>query len=210
MLNGLNVPTRFANLTGFVLAGGGSKRMGRLKQDLALGGEPMLSRQIGLLKSLCGRVGIVGGPKPRNEESDFFCEDEWPGRGPLGGIFSGLARTRTEYNLFVGCDMPFLTPAFLRYLSARTMAECASVTAPEASDLRVQPLCAIYRRGARAVIRMSLMRDANKTSGFYSRVCCLIVRWREISRAGFRPDIFTNVNTPADYEAAGKSMELKL
>lgn len=210
MLNGLNGPTRFANLTGYVLAGGSSKRMGRSKQDLTLGGEPMLSRQIRLLKSLCGRVGIVGGPKPRNEENDFFCEDEWPGRGPLGGIFSGLARTRTDYNLFVGCDMPFLTPAFLRYLSARAVAARAGVTAPEASDLRVQPLCAIYRRGARAAIRMSLMRDANKTSGFYSRVCCLVIRWRDISRAGFRPDLFTNVNTPVDYEAAGKKAELKL
>lgn len=210
MLNGLNAPTRFANLTGFVLAGGSSKRMGRAKQDLALGGEPMLSRQIRLLRSLCGQVGIAGGSKPRNDESDFYCEDEWPGRGPLGGIFSGLARARTEYNLFVGCDMPFLTPAFLRYLGARAVAARASVTTPESRSLRVQPLCAIYRRGARAAIRMSLMRDANKTSGFYNRVCCLVIRWREISRAGFRPDIFTNVNTPADYEAAGKSAELKL
>ncbi|MGH9354015.1 MAG: molybdenum cofactor guanylyltransferase [Terriglobia bacterium] len=210
MLKGPKRPKRFASLTGFVLAGGLSQRMGQPKQNLLLGGEPMLSRQIHLLRSLCGSVGVVGGSPPQNGEDYFFCDDEWPGRGPLGGIYSGLARTRTEYNLFVGCDMPFLTPLFLRYLSERALAASADVTAPESNGLRVQPLCAVYRRRARAAIRMSLMRGENKTSGFYGRVCCSVIRWRELSRAGFRPEIFTNINTPEDYEAAMKSAEWRL
>lgn len=201
------MPKRFDNLTGFVLAGGRSRRMGQPKRDLLLAGEPMISRQLRLLRSLCGGVGVVGGPKPPSRASHFFCADEWPGRGPLGGIFSGLARTRTEYNLFVGCDMPFLTPLFLRYISERALAGRADVTAPESNDRRVQPLCAVYRRRARVAIRMSLMRGENKTSGFYGRVCCSIIRWPELSRAGFRPEVFANINTPEDYAAARKAAE---
>ncbi len=209
MPKGPKGPKRFANLTGFVLAGGLSQRMGQPKRDLPLGGEPMIARQIRLLSLLCGSVGVVGGPKPPTGASYFFCGDEWPGRGPLGGIFSGLARTRTEYNLFMGCDMPFLTPLLLRYISERALAGRADVTAPESHDRRVQPLCAVYRRRARAAIRMSLMQGKNKTSGFYGRVCCSVVRWPELSRAGFRPDIFTNINTPEDYRAARTVIEWK-
>lgn len=201
------MPRRFLDLTGFVLSGGQSRRMGRPKQEMVIGVETMLSRQVRLLSAVCGRVGVVGGAKPSNEGRYFFREDLWPGCGPLGGIFTGLAATRTEYNLFVGCDMPFLTPSLLRYVAASALAGRARVTAPESPDLQIQPLCAVYRRDARWAIRASLMRGARQTSGFYGRVECLKIRWPELRRAGFRRRIFANVNTPEDYAAARFMLE---
>lgn len=203
------MPRRFLDLTGFVLAGGKSRRMGRPKQELVIGGETLLDRQLRLLGAVCGQVGVIGRPKPRCEERCFFYEDEWPGLGPLGGIFTGLARTRTEYNLFVGCDMPFLTPSLLRYIVARAMNRRALVTAPESPDKRVQPLCAVYRRDAKRIIRMSLTQGANKTSGFYARIERLAIRWPELSRADFSPNVFTNINTQADYAAARLALEAR-
>lgn len=204
------MPRRFHDLTGFVLAGGKSRRMGCPKQELVIGGETMLSRQLRLLSAVCRRVGVIGGPKPPHGKQSFYCEDTWPGCGPLGGIFTGLAWTQTEYNLFVGCDMAFLTPSLLRYIAARAMNRRALVTAPESPDMRLQPLCAVYRRGARGAIRMSLVRGANRTSGFYGRVERLTIRWPVLSRAGFSPDIFTNLNTPEDYAAARLILEARV
>lgn len=201
------MPRRFPDLTGFVLAGGQSRRMGRPKQEMEIAGETMLARQVRLLSAVCGRVGVVGGAKPPDEERYIFREDLWPGCGPLGGIFTGLAATRTEYNLFVGCDMPFLTPSLLRYVAARALAGRARVTAPESPDLHIQPLCAVYRRSARWAIRASLMRGARQTSGFCGQVECLTIRWPELSRTGFRQGIFANVNTPENYAEARSALE---
>ncbi|MGH9398102.1 MAG: molybdenum cofactor guanylyltransferase [Terriglobia bacterium] len=215
------MPGRFSNLTGFILAGGASRRMGRPKQHLILSGETQILRQRRLLESVCGEVAVVGGslperlalpqapnrPKrPKKEEPLAFYEDLLPGHGPLGGIYTGLLRTRTEYNLFVGCDMPFLSAAFLRFIGQRALAMQADVTVSESADHRLQGLCGVYRRRARAPIRACLARDENKISAFYPRIRSEVIRWREIMHAGFRTNIFTNMNTPDDYLAVQKML----
>ena len=108
---------RFSSLSGFVLAGGESRRMGQPKPLLALAGETMIERQVRLLRSICRSVAVIGlsdGLPPVDVPS---IPDVIRGRGPLGGIFSGLLRTRTEFNLFLGCDLPFVParPAMRRH-----------------------------------------------------------------------------------------------
>jgi molybdopterin-guanine dinucleotide biosynthesis protein A len=206
------MPQRFLSMTGFVLTGGASRRMGRPKSNLVIEGETMLARQVRLLLSVSRTVAVVGrvagleglrapAVSALGREVPLL-PDELPGRGPLGGIYTGLLRTRTEFNLFLGCDLPLMEARFLRYLAARATACGADVTAPESSDHRLQPLVAVYRRRARAAVRSSLACGANKVVGFYRRVHCDVLTWTEIARAGFPTSIFANMNTPADYEKA--------
>jgi molybdopterin-guanine dinucleotide biosynthesis protein A len=119
-------------------------------------------------------------------------------------------RSRTEYNLFLGCDLPFMETCFLQFLAHLAIAEHADVTVPQTSDRRLQPLAAVYRRRALALIRARLEAGENKTSSFFHHVRCRVVRWPEIARAGFSPRIFANMNTPADYEAAGRILNYEL
>ncbi|MGH9405095.1 MAG: molybdenum cofactor guanylyltransferase [Terriglobia bacterium] len=199
------MPDRFREITGFVLAGGASRRMGRPKQELLIHGMPLLAWQVQRLASVCGSVAIVGSSsRPIDGAASY--PDEQAGLGPLGGIYTGLALTRTEYNLFVGCDMPFVTRAFLRFLCRCSQARRADVVVPESSDRRLQPLSAVYRRCARDVIRASLDAGLNKTSGFYARVRCAVIPWPEIYRAGFLTRTFINLNTPEDYEAVNRAL----
>jgi molybdopterin-guanine dinucleotide biosynthesis protein A len=198
------VNRRFPNLSGFVLVGGEGRRMGQPKQLLVLGGETLLERQLRRLRGICGSVAVVG-VSDKVDVPGF--PDAIPDRGPLGGIYTGLLHTRTDFNLFVGCDLPFLEVRFLEFLARRAVGSQADVTVPEERQGRFEPLCAIYRRRVLPIVRARLRVGMNKTDGFFHRVHCRSVPWPEILRAGFSPRIFANMNTPADYEAAKRILE---
>jgi molybdopterin-guanine dinucleotide biosynthesis protein A len=182
--------------------------MGRSKALLVLGNETMLERQIRLLRSVCRSVGVLGLlEEPSAMEVPVFA-DEFAGRGPLAGLYTGLLRTHTEYNLFLSCDLPFMNVRFLRYLVGRALEGGADVTVPQSPERGFHPLCAVYRRRALWVIRSSLLAGENKVSRFFRRVRCQVVTAREIARAGFGLRIFDNMNAPEDYETAKKRSEL--
>ncbi len=198
----------FDLITGFVLAGGTSRRMGKDKTKLVLAGKTMLERQVKLLCRVCRFVGVVG--SSGNSSLDVsFLSDDVAGRGPLAGIYTGLRRTRTEFNLFLSCDLPFMEAAFLHVLCQRALASQADVTVPLSPSGGVEPLCAVYRRRALQAIRASLDAGENKVSRFFSRVRCEIIPWPEIANCGFAPRIFENMNTPEDYAAAKRALEKK-
>lgn len=193
----------FAELTGFVLAGGQSRRMGRPKHELRIGEETLLSRQIRLLSQVAGRVAILAAPELVSGSEIPAYADELPGHGPLGGIYTGLLRTRTENNIFLACDLPFIGLHFIRYLLRRARCGHADVLIPESRDGRLQPLCAVYRRRVRGAIRASLLLGQNHVTGFLPRVRWEALPFREIASAGFPAAmLFDNVNTPEDYDTA--------
>jgi molybdopterin-guanine dinucleotide biosynthesis protein A len=125
-----------------------------------------------------------------------------PGRGPLAGILTGLCHTRSEFNLFLSCDSPFMSIRFLRYLSRRALESQADVTLAKTPREGLQPLAAIYRRRARTAIRASLQAGHNKVTSFFPRVDVRILPWPELARAGFPLFIFDNLNTREDYGRA--------
>jgi molybdopterin-guanine dinucleotide biosynthesis protein A len=195
-------------LSGWVLAGGHSRRMGRPKWSLNLDGQRMLDRQVRLLASVCHRVAVVGpatGFGPDTALAPLECPlvfDVVPDCGPLGGIFTALLHTRTEFNLVLSCDLPFVEARFLRYLAVRAISSEADVTVPDTPGHGYQPLVAAYRRRARWAIERSLGRGRHKTTSFYRRVRVEVIRWPEIVKQGFTSRLFANMNTPEDYEEA--------
>jgi molybdenum cofactor guanylyltransferase len=202
------MPNRILQLTGFVLAGGASRRMGRPKAALILDGQTMLVRQAHLLAQVAGRVAVVGSRPENMVDLDVpMIPDELPSRGPLGGVYTGLLRTRSEYNLFLGCDLPFVSRRLLGYLAERAIEYGADATVPESSDGRLQTLCALYRRRARRVVRASLEAGDNKLRSFFPKVICQMIPWRDLVRVGFLPSVFDNMNTPTDYESAKRRLE---
>lgn len=202
------LPTRFAYLTGFVQAGGASRRMGRPKAVLLIDGETMLDRQVRLLRSVASRVVIVGGNQEYSKGSDVLrIPDLVMGRGPLAGIYTALAETRVEFNLILGCDLPFISRRLLRYLAVRAIAAGGDVTVPCSWDGRLQPLCAVYRRQALHAVRSRITLGDNTLRSFFPKVHCTVIPWRDLARAGFRQSIFGNMNTPEDYELARRRLE---
>ena len=202
---------RFQSITGFVLAGGASRRLGCPKALLMLGGETMIERQLRVLRSVTQRALVVGWPsdllwpaKIKNLSGVPRLPDSQPGKGPLEGICTALTHSRSEFNLFLGCDMPFVEPELLQFLCRRALESRADVTVPKSHQRRLEPLCAVYRRRVLPEIRASLDAGEYKVSMFYSRVKCEIIPWREIVKAGFPTHVFDNLNVKKDFQKAKK------
>jgi len=192
-------PRRFSEVSGFVLAGGASRRMGTDKAGLLVGGERLVDRQIRLLRAVCGAVAIIGPPARFSGAGVQIYEDEVPGQGPLGGIRTGLQRARTEFSLFLGCDMPFMEARFLRYLCRQAMATPALATVPPPRAGLRYPICLVLRRRALARVRYCLESGQNQVGRFLSRTPRRAITEAEFARARFLTRIFCNLNTPEDY-----------
>src|SRR5258708_3342184 len=127
--NGNNIsPT--STLAGYVLAGGASSRFGFDKALAELGGKAMLTRMASLIEGATGSVRVVAPPRRYTEFDVWVVEDLWPGHGPLGGIITALIATAEtdggrDWNLIVGCDLPFLTREWLSYVVDRALASDA-------------------------------------------------------------------------------------
>jgi molybdenum cofactor guanylyltransferase len=199
---------RFADFTGFVLAGGASQRMGRPKASLRLDGESMLERQIRVLRSVARRVAVVGCPAGCLDKLDVpVIPDAVAKHGPLGGIYTALLQTQTQFSLVIGCDLPFVSRNLLACLMLRARADESGATVPCSPDGRLQPLCAVYRRAALYAVRTRLALGLNKPSGFFPLVRFTAIPWRDLADAGVRPSEFENMNTPEDYEYARRRIE---
>jgi len=175
---------RGAELTGMVLAGGRSSRMGRDKAGLTWrSGQTFLDRAVGQLREAgCGSV-IVSGERPGHD----CVPDRWPGQGPLGGIASVLeARPALLGRLvIVPVDMPRLHPDSLRSLIGIVRGDGARY-----ADVPLPMVLCISDR-LRAGMREMMQSEARSLRALTRGLDMAIV---EPTPA----DALANINTPAE------------
>jgi molybdenum cofactor guanylyltransferase len=194
---------------GYVLAGGGSTRFGRDKALAELGGLPMLGRMIALLQSVAKNVKVVGAPEKYAKFEREMVSDRWPGEGPLGGIITALedaAKSSSEWNLMVSCDMPFLTPEWLTFLCERAAKSKAQVVVPH-SKHGPEPLCACYRTNAAGALRAAFESGVRKVTHGLQYVSTEVLDEADGKRFDSAGRLFWNMNTAADYEEARRILE---
>ncbi len=198
------------DVTAFVIAGGRSLRMGEGKDKAMLdfGGQSLLQRAMGVASRVSSEVRIVG---PANNLAPLgtVIEDIHRGQGPLAGIHAALRSSRTGLNLVLAVDMPLMEAHFLEYLVLRARESTALVTVPMSGE-RLQPLCAVYRLGFAGVAERSLLAGENKIDALFAGIKTRVIEEPELVAAGFSPDIFTNVNTPAEFERARQFIKSKI
>ena len=186
--------------SGFVLAGGRSRRMGTNKALLPLGGKRLVDRAIELLNPHVEDVYVVG---PR-EVFPFLHVPVYPDEirqaGPLGGILTGLRHARFEKSLVLGVDLPFLTPEVLRRVLQEAEAFPGEVTIPRYHDTQ-ETLCGVYSKRCITPIEGLLMAGHKSVLELLGRV-----RTKVLEEESFKDllagDPFFNINTREDYEEA--------
>jgi len=195
-----------SDVGGYVLAGGKSSRMGRDKALLELDGEPMVARAAHIAEPHVSSVAIVA-PAGRYAELKLpILPDCWPGAGPLGGIATALSATRSDWNLIVGCDLPYLTSEWLAWFIPCAMNSAAQVVVPE-SRRGLEPLAALYHRACATALTAALERGVRRVTEALAEI--LVERVRAAEWQGIDPSgrLFDNMNTPEDYEEARGRIE---
>jgi molybdopterin-guanine dinucleotide biosynthesis protein A len=201
------------DVTGFVLAGGKSSRMGRDKAVLSLDGCALLERALSTAGEVAHEVFILG---PNRLSGNFgkTIEDIYPGCGPLGGIHAALSYLKREKRadsaeprlaLIIAVDTPFLTAEFLSFMIDRATQSGAVVTTPEIGGY-TQPLCAVYSLEFLPIAEQALKvaaAGAGKSREYkivplFPEGKTLVIGEPELKGFAFMPEMFENLNKPED------------
>ena len=104
------------NITGYILSGGKSSRMGSDKALKLLHGKTLIEHVITQLETEVNSVVIVSDNPDHKSFGKPVIKDLIKNIGPAGGIYSALSHTVTEKNFIVSCDMPYITSEGIRYM----------------------------------------------------------------------------------------------
>lgn len=205
--------------SGVILAGGASRRMGRDKAWVELGGRALVQRVMDSLSTVCQEIVVVANTQEPYRQFDVqLTQDIIPGKGSLGGIYSGLHLARYDRAIVVACDMPFLNPALLGYML--TLADEYDVVIPSARDESkpkewttrrltaknsdLHPLHAVYSKNCLDPIAARLKTDDLRLIGFYPDVQVRIVSTVEVEQFDPKHLSLFNANTPEQLTLAEK------
>lgn len=188
------------DVTGIVLAGGKSRRMGEDKRFLIVGRQTLYERSLSVLRAVFQGVRIVIAQDSSPLLSDVpVLRDLVPNCGTLGGIYTGLKEAKTEYIFAVACDMPFLNPAVIRYLvSLKVSADMVIVRIGHG----LQPTHAVYSRRCLPVFEEMVHSGRLKVQDIlgHPSLKVRLVEHNELREIDPEGRSFLNVNTPADLE----------
>lgn len=189
-------------MTGFVLAGGKSSRMGSNKALLSLNGSTLLERTRAIVEQVCEKVFILGERRVYGAFGECY-EDVYPDCGPLGGIHAALLNSRTPYSLVTAVDTPFVSAGFLNYMIERALNSSAIVTAPRIAGM-VQPLCTVFSKDFLPLAETALKSGNYKVEAAFPREQTLLVEEGDLGQFEMAAGMFENLNTPEDLERARK------
>jgi molybdopterin-guanine dinucleotide biosynthesis protein A len=207
-----------------ILAGGQSRRMGRDKALVSWRGRPLLAHMVATARAAGASEVVISGDPAKYAAFGPCVPDHWPGCGPLGGIASVLrslaqraapspaarrapsgpappaaAFSAASRVLILACDLPEMTPRFLRWLWARSIA--GGWTVPLTPPDRPEPLCAVYAAALLPILEAALAAGDYKITRALASAPQRRLRPDAIAAAGFAPDLFRNCNSPADLGA---------
>jgi len=196
-----------ANVAAIILCGGESRRMGRPKAWLPLGGEALLQRVVRIASAATEPVVVVaaaGQTLPELAAPVVLTRDRLSGRGPLQGLAFGLDALppTAEFVYATAVDAPFLEPAWIARLAE--LIGDFDVAAPRI-DGRIHPLASLYRaQPTREAARRLLDEGVLRLTALVERL-----RARDVSAEELRlvdPELraLRNLNTPADYQRAAR------
>jgi molybdopterin-guanine dinucleotide biosynthesis protein A len=202
------IPTRYFQVSGYVLAGGDSSRMGRDKAAIEVGGLAMVLRAARLLEPLVSKRAAVTVIGPAGRYAEFSLKsipDDLPGMGPLAGIATAVRNSLSPWSLIVGCDMPFLTTEWLVHLLARGVPSTADIVVAEGAG-GIEPLCGLYHKRCEATFATRLARGERKVTDAFAGHQVLTITADEVQPFDPHGLLFKSVNTPEDLAEAEKKM----
>ncbi len=190
-VNGMNYPS----LSGLVLAGGFSSRMGRDKGSLVYHGVSQRAYCAALLAEVCDSVFISCRPDQQTSTENGLkvLMDGYERIGPLGGVLTAFEANPESAWFVLACDMPFVTREALEILLARRNPAFNATAFVNPETQEPEPLCAIYEPSIYPVVRERFHQGLMSLKAALQNVSCELVE-------PHNKRILTNINTPEEYK----------
>lgn len=187
-----------------ILAGGASRRMGRDKLALTVGGVPLIQRSYSALANRCEEVLIVASEESPQDYGipAHSIVDLRPGRkGPLAAMEAGLAAARNDHVFVAAGDAPFVPEELVGFLLEHLCKDGVRAAVPRYGG-RLHPLCAAYERDVLAELSFALNIGVHAVRDFLESIEGVRHVEDELEQFG-DPEIFLmNVNLPEDLKRA--------
>ncbi|KAF2327569.1 molybdenum cofactor guanylyltransferase [Flavobacterium nitrogenifigens] len=164
-------------LTVFILCGGKSSRMQSEKGLVLFQEKPFIEHIIQAILPITNNIKLVTASK----EYDYLKYEKIPDliidKGPLGGIYTALSHSETEFNLILSCDIPLISTELLQELISKHTQE-AGITV-FASDSKTHPLIGIYSKEIVPIIKKAIDSDELRMMDLLARVPHQIIKIEE-------------------------------
>lgn len=165
---GMRSLTHRDKMTGAILSGGQSRRMGFNKAFIKLGNETLIERAVGVFSPLFSETILIANDIPLYQDLGVTVySDLIKGAGSLGGIFTALFHSTSDHTFVAACDMPFLDARCIeRVLKDRGKAECVI---PFIGG-RLHPLHALYSKKCMKEIEGAIREGDLRITALFDRI----------------------------------------
>lgn len=192
-------------VTGIVLSGGKSSRMGQDKGLCMFRGKPLIEYVVDVISPFCGEI-IIGANQDSYQRFDHrVVPDRIEGIGPAGGILSCLSASNSEHNLVVSCDIPMISQGLIGHIFSSVQNFDAVI--PIYKN-QVEPMCAYYNHRVVDHFEKSVGQGQYKLQDIIKGINTRYVHIHD--QLGFYTEhLFYNVNTISDLELLEKQFSKK-
>ena len=191
------LPGKIAGVTGVILAGGASSRMGSNKALLPHKGGRFIESIYRQLSEIFPEVILVtNSPEQYHFLPCRKVSDRFRGMGALAGIHAGLANSSNPAIFTVACDMPHLAPRLIRHIARRGAGY--DLVLPR-SEGGYEPLHALYGEACLPVMEACLLRGERRIISILPQLRVRELAAAEVARFDPTFDSFSNINTPQEY-----------
>lgn len=184
------------NLTGIILSGGKSSRMGKDKGFCELENKPLVAYSIDILAPISSQIIIGANDDIYNNLGFGVIKDEIKNIGPIGGIYSCLKSSQTADNIIISCDMPLIPSELIEYiLSAKAGYD---VVIPIFRGFP-EPLCAYYNK---SIVPNLLVTIETKNYKLQDVLRNFKTNFLQINAqlSFYHENLFANINSPQDLQ----------
>lgn len=197
------VVNQMSHLTGIILAGGASQRMGQDKASLPWGTSTVLEHLVSRFSQrlspliVAGPTGLMSITLPGEV---LLAHDPSPHQGPLAGFLNGLNHAPEGQDIFLmGCDFPLLTTSVVDFLQSRL--NDADAVVPQSHSV-LQPLVGLFRAGIKKDVQKLFDQGKRSMHALLNTIKVEVINedeWRKLDPMG---RLLININTREEYLAA--------
>ncbi len=200
----------YDNITGIILSGGKSTRMGENKSFLKMNNKTIIESVVEMMNSIFSKVILITNTPDEYRFLNLeIYTDIYKNVGPLAGIHSGLINSETQKNFIISCDLPLMNSEFVKSIVNIDSEKKIIVSK---ADGYIQQLCGIYNKSLIPLISEIIEADNSseirvlnqkkrkcKVHQLIDKSNVLIIDDIE-KMEGWHKDIFLNMNKIEDYE----------